>query len=224
MAGTYKKGSNRYSVDDVIDLKERLVAFLERHIPKHREIRSELYNYLRQARRVDADDDENTLRNYAKLRAISRAAQTLVIRNSTLLDRIKVVCRARNYELPVAIENTVTSYERMVRDFVVGIPRRSVRAAAQDWLFRFWVEPVLHRFSRGYLFALDDVGEQDEFALWLDDFTRQKLTELKERVERWQQYLERYRPSALEKFAGCDEDTAAQAHPATESDDLEIPF
>jgi len=224
MAGTYKRGSKKHNVDDVVDLKERLVALLERHIRKHREIRNELRNYLRQVKRVDADDDENVLHNYAKLKAISRAAQTLVIRNSTLLDRIKVVCRARNYELPKAVENTVASYEQMVKDFISEIPKGSVRAAARDWLFRFWVEPILHRFSRGYLFALDDVGEQDEFALWLDDFTRQKLTELKERVERWQQYLEKYRPSALKGFAGYAEDTVGQARSATHGDDFEIPF
>jgi len=224
MAGTYKKGANKHSVADVVDLKERLVAFLERHIPKHREIRNELHNYLRQAKRVEAEDDENVLHNYAKLKAISRAAQTLVIRNSTLLDRIKVVCRARNYELPVAVENTVASYEQMVRDFLKGILRESVRAAARDWVIRFWVEPILHRFSRGYLLALDDVAEQDEFALWLDDFTRQKLTELKERVKRWERYLEQYRLSAVERFAGCAEDVAAQGQPATEDDDFEVPF
>lgn len=224
MAGTYKKGSSKHSVTDVVDLKERLVAFLERHIPKHREIRSELYNYLRQVKRVDAGDDENVLHNYARLKAVSRAVQTIVIRNSTLLDRIRVVCRARNYELPVAVENTVASYEQRVRDFINGISEKSVRAAARDWLLRFWVEPILHRFSRGYLFALDDIGEQDEFALWFDDFTRQKLTELKERVERWQQYLEKYRPSALEKFTGCAEDTVAQANSATEGGGFEIPF
>lgn len=215
MAANYekRKARGRTVAPDIATLKERLIAFIERHISEHKEIRAELYGYLKQVKAIEAEDGENAPLNYAKLKALSRAAQALVIRNSTLLDRAKILCRARNYQLPPVIEDTIITYEQRVAEFMKEVKPDSIRAAARDWLIRFWVEPVLQRLSSGYLPSLDSIDEQDAFALWLDDFTRQKLTELSQRIERWQEYLEKYRPSAIKKF---DE--------APEVEEEDIPF
>jgi len=208
---------------DAVQLKQRLIAFLERNIQQHKDIRRELYGYLKQVKAVDAEDYRDARRKYAMLKGISRAVQTLVVRNLPLLERVRVVCRARNYELPTAVAEAIAAHEETFNRQFAGIQQRSIRAAAKDWLVRFWVEPILHRFADRYLPALDDSEEQDAFLSWLDDFTQQKLAELTERVRRWQRYLEKRAIVAPQQesaaFAAGDEE---EAEP--DFGDFEIPF
>jgi len=210
---------------DAVQLKQRLIAFLERNIQKHKDIRRELYGYLKQVKAVDAEDHRDARRKYAVLKGISRAAQTLVVRNLPLLERVKIVCRARNYELPTAVAEAIAAREETLNRQFAEIRQQSIRAAAKDWLARFWVEPILHRFADRYLPALDDGEEQDAFLAWLDDFTQQKLAELTERVRRWQRYLEG-RPATAPQKEGVPDTENEQDEIETEPEfgDFEIPF